>query len=67
MRVNVPTNPDGAPIISHMQVRSDQPSGIPVQRADDGTWFIDVPSRHHFIGLITGAQGALWERANPNK
>jgi hypothetical protein len=62
MRLIVPTDADGA-LIVHGLLNS--MVTLPVQRGEDGCFFIDGVSGHHYAGLLTGSRGVAWERANP--
>jgi len=64
MRLNVPTNEAGEPIISHMAFNS--MLTVPVQRGADGRFYIDGVTRFQFVGLLQSKYGTEWDRANPN-
>jgi hypothetical protein len=65
MRLNIPTNPDGSPLITHMQINS--MLTVPVQRDADGGYFIPNVHSRRFVGLLQGKNGVAWDRANPRK
>jgi hypothetical protein len=61
MRLNIPTNADGYPIVSHIII--DSLKSLPVQH-DAAGYFVDGVNRRYFFGLLRGSNGALWEKAN---